>query len=54
LTENFDYRLEFTFDQDPTTNLVAPTASGQWFVVGRIQGYFITNQEYEKILKLTS
>ena len=54
LTENFDYRLQYTFDQNPTTHLVPPTASGQWFVVGRIQGYFITNQEYEKILKLTS
>ena len=54
LTENFDYRLQYTFDQDPATEMPQPSASGAWFVVGRIQGYFITNQEYEKILKLTS
>ena len=54
LTENFDYRLEYSFDQNPVTTLIPPTAGGSWFIVGRIQGYFITKQEYEKILKLTS
>ena len=54
ITENLEYVLDYSLSFDPATDLDNPTVTGQWVISAEIGGYFITNQEYEKILKLTS
>ena len=52
IRENEDYYSEYKFDENPLTNLPQPTASGLWYITVEYSGYFITNKEYDKILKL--